>query len=279
MTTRLLSLYGLKWNPFRADTPAEGLYVPPHVEVFVRRVENGLADGGFAMLTGDPGTGKTIATRVLADRLGTLPDVILGTIEHPPSRPSDFYRELGDLFGVSLVTHNRWAGFKALRIRWAEHFASTLRRPVLILDEAQEALTVVLNELRILASKDFDSKQLLNIVFAGDGRLPERLRTPELTPLGSRIRRRLVLDYASRDELLACLDHVLAAAGNPSLMTAELKATLADHSAGNYRVLMNIADELLNEAADRELPKLDEKLYLDVFQAPAPKPRGGGKKR
>lgn len=36
-------------------------------------------------------------------------------------------------------------------------------------------------------------------------------------PLGSRIRRRLVLDYASRDDLLACLEHVLAAAGNPSL--------------------------------------------------------------
>ncbi len=44
-----------------------------------------------------------------------------------------------------------------------------------------------------------------------------------------------MLDYASRDELLACLEHRLDAAGNPSLMTTELKATLADHAAGNYR--------------------------------------------
>jgi type II secretory pathway predicted ATPase ExeA len=279
MTTRLLSLYGLKYNPFRSDIPAEALYVPAPVDAFLRRVEAGLVDGGFAMLTGDPGTGKTIATRLLADRLGALPDVIVGTIEHPQSRPSDFYRELGDLFGVPLRAHNRWAGFQALRTRWAEHFASTLRRPVLILDEAQEALTTVLCELRILASKDFDSRQLLNIVFAGDARLPQRLRTAELMPLGSRIRRRLVFDYASTEELLACLEHVLAAAGNPSLMTTELKTTLAEHSAGNYRVLMNIADELLTVAADRELPRLDEKLYFDVFQTPAPKPRGGGKKR
>ena len=50
-----------------------------------------------------------------------------------------------------------------------------------------------------------------------DARLPERLRTTELLPLGSRIRRRLALDYASRDELCACLDHLLSAAGNPSL--------------------------------------------------------------
>src|SRR5687768_8102692 len=82
-------------------------------------------------------------------------------------------------------------------------------------------------------SPDASSRQLLCIVFAGDARLAERLRSPALLPLGSRIRRRLPLDYASRDELCACLDHLLQAAGNPNLMT------LAEHSAG----LMNLADE------------------------------------
>jgi general secretion pathway protein A len=278
MNTKLLALYSLKFHPFHADVPTEALYTTPVVDAFLRRVELTLADGGFAMLTGDPGTGKTIAMRLLADRLRALPNVVVGTIEHPQSRTSDFYRELGDLFGIPLAIHNRWAGFKALRTRWSEHIASTLMRPVLIIDEAQEALTTVLSELRILASKDFDSKQLLCVVFAGDARLPERLRTAELLPLGSRIRRRLVFDYASRDELLACLDHLLEVAGNPSLMTTELKATLADHAAGNYRVMMNLADELLTVAADRDLPRLDEKLFLDVF-AQAPKPKSPTRKR
>jgi len=274
MITRLLSLYSVKFRPFISDVPMEALYTPPPVDTFARRVELTLSDGGFAMITGDPGTGKTVALRLLAERLRALPNVVVGTIEHPQSRTSDFYRELSDLFGLPMVNLNRWASFKALRSRWSEHITSTLKRPVLIIDEAQEALTPVLNELRILSSKDFDSRQLLCIVFAGDARLPERLRSAELLPLGSRIRRRLVLDYASRDELLACLDHQLEAAGNPSLMTTELKATLADHAAGNYRVLMNLADELLTVAADRELPRLDEKLYLDVFgQSPKPKPR------
>ena len=71
----------------------------------------------------------------------------------------DFYRELGDLFAVPLASHNRWAGFKALRMRWTEHIGSTRCRPVLIIDEAQEALTTVFSELRILASKELDSKQ------------------------------------------------------------------------------------------------------------------------
>jgi type II secretory pathway predicted ATPase ExeA len=270
---RYLALYGLKFPLFQPNCPTDALYVSPPVDAFLRRVELGVHDGGFSLLTGDPGTGKSIALRLLVERLRALPHVVVGAIEHPQSRTSDFYRELGDLFGVGLSAHNRWAGFKALRARWSDHIAQTLLRPVLILDEAQEAPTVMLNELRILASKDLDSKQLLCVIFAGDARLPERFRSPELLPLGSRIRRRFVFDYASRDELLACLDHQLAAAGNPSLMTNELKATLADHAAGNYRVLMNLAAELLAAAAERELPRLDEKLFLDVFgQAAKPKP-------
>jgi len=230
------------------------------------------------MVTGEPGTGKSAALRLLGKRLSEMRDVMVGTIEHPQSRTMDFYRELGDLFSVPLQTHNRWGGFKALRNRWAEHIASSLCRPILILDEAQEILSSALTELRVLGSKDFDSRQLLCVVLAGDARLIERLKTPDLLPLGSRIRSRLTLDYATRDELLACLDHLLETAGNPSLMTTELKTTVADHCAGNYRILMNLCDELLTTGADRDLPRLDEKFYLEVFQQP-PAKKVNGKKR
>ena len=132
--TKALSLYGLKFHPFRPDVPHDALFTTPAVDSFLRRVELGIADGGFAMLTGDPGTGKSIALRLLAERLRALPDVLVGTVEHPQSRTMDFYRELGDLFGVPLASHNRWAGFKALRARWADHIASTRCRPVLIIE-------------------------------------------------------------------------------------------------------------------------------------------------
>lgn len=279
MNPKLQALYSLKFNPFRPDVPVEALFTTPTVDAFLRRVEMGIADGGYVMITGDPGAGKGVALRLLGERLESARDVVVGTVEHRQSRTMDFYRELGDLFGVPLQTHNRWGGFKSLRARWTEHIATTLTRPVLIIDEAQEALTPVFTELRVLGSKELDSRQLLCVVLAGDGRLVERLRSPDLLPLGSRIRRRLVLDYASRDELLACLDHLLEAAGNPSLMTTELKATLADHAAGYYRVLMNLADELLMTAVDRDLPRLDEKLYLEAFGQPAPKKPVAGKKR
>ncbi|MBS4020120.1 MAG: hypothetical protein KGZ68_17995 [Dechloromonas sp.] len=122
--------------------------------------------------------------------------------------------------------------------------------------------------LRLLASARFDSQPLLCIVLAGDARLSEKLRREELIPLGSRIRTRLATEHASRDELLACLDHLTAGAGNAALMTPSLKATLCDHAAGNYRILTTLAAELLAAAAQRESPQLDEKLYLEVFAPP-----------
>jgi type II secretory pathway predicted ATPase ExeA len=126
----------------------------------------------------------------------------------------------------------------------------------------------VLSELRLLASARFDSQPLPCIVIAGDARRIEKLRREELIPLGSRIRTRLATEFASRDELLACLEHLSAGAGNASLMTPRLRQTLCDHAAGNYRILTTMAAELLAAAAQRDLPVLDEKLYMDIFAQP-----------
>jgi general secretion pathway protein A len=266
MNPTLLALYGLKWNPFSPELPTEAVYVSPKVENFCWRIEQTLIrEGGFALLHGDPGTGKSVALRVLAQRLARVPDVTVGVITHPQSSLVDFYRELGDVFAVPLKPHNRWGGFKALRETWFAHMETTRRRPVLLVDEAQEMAPATLLELRLLASARFDSQPLLCVVLAGDGRLLEKLRREELVPLGSRIRTRLATEYASAEELRAYLDHLVNEAGNASLMTPGLRQTLCDHAAGNLRILTTLAAELLAAAAQRNLPVLDEKLYLEVF--------------
>ena len=276
MNHKLLALYGLKFNPFSPELPTKAIFVPPKVENFCWRIEHAqVREGGFAMIHGDPGTGKSVVLRLLAQRLSNVPDITVGAINHPQSNLADFYRELGDIFGVGLRPSNRWAGFKALRERWLSHLESSRIRAVLLIDEAQEMTPQALSELRLLSSARFDSQPLLCIVLAGDARLIEKLRHDDLVPLGSRIRTRLTTEFASRQELLACLEHLLADAGNASLMTPQLRHTLCDHAAGNYRILTTMAAELLAVGAQRELPVLDEKLYLDVFAQPdtAPKRR------
>jgi general secretion pathway protein A len=269
---KLLAQWGLKWNPFSPELPNDGLLATPKIEHFAWRVEQLVQEGGFALVTGESGTGKSVALRIVAARLQALRDVMVGVIERPQSKSPDFYRELGDIFAVKLTPHNRWGGFKALRERWKTHVASSRVRPMLLVDEAQEMSPDVLGELRILSSADFDAKSLLTVVFSGDGRLLELLRHEDLVPLGTRIRTRLVTEAASREELLELLRHALSKAGNATLMTTELMDTLVDHSAGNYRLLMSMGAELLAYGMANEVAQLDEKCYLDVFQARSARP-------
>lgn len=266
MSKKLLALHGLKWNPFSPDLPLEGLLMTPHLEHFCwRMAQLHVREGGFALVRGDVGTGKSVALRLLHDRLTRERDVTVGTLEHPQCTLGDFYRELGDIFGVPLKPSNRWGGFKGLRAKWQDHAEKRLTRPVLLVDEAQEMNAAALNELRLLSSACFDSRMLLSVVLAGDRRLDAHLGHEDLAPLASRIRTRLVLEPAGRDELMAYLKHVTSAAGNARLMTTELMGTLCDHALGNYRVLMTMAADLLAAAVHREQTQLDEKLFLEVF--------------
>ena len=273
MTDAILrAVYGLKYNPFLPELPTDALWSTPDAERFALRIETLVSQGGFALITGDPGHGKSKTLHWLCQRLARIPDLVVGVMERPQSHLADFYRELGELFGVALTPLNRYGGFKTLRSRWKAHCESTLRRPVLLIDEAQEVSSQCLTELRILQSARFDSESLLFTVLCGDLRLPERFRVPELMPLGSRIRARLQLGPLSPEDLKHYLDFALTQAGHPQLMTTELVQTITAHAAGNLRVLTHLAAELLTVGAERNLSRLDESLYFEVF-APPPKPR------
>jgi len=121
-------------------------------------------EGGFALVTGAPGTGKSVTLRILAERLGAQRDVRIGIVTRPQAGLADFYREMGDLFGVVLRPHNRWAGAKVLRERWQTHIDASLTRPVLIIDEAHERslnIDFILGYLRQLLPRRPDLKVII----------------------------------------------------------------------------------------------------------------------
>ncbi len=132
----LLALYGLRYHPFVPALPVEALWTAGRRSL-CQALESMVSHGGFALITGEPGYGKSKTLQWLAARLGHAPDITVGVMERPQSRVADFYRELGDLFGVQLNPANRYGGFKALRARWRAHCEATLLRPLLLIDEAQ----------------------------------------------------------------------------------------------------------------------------------------------
>ena len=267
---QLLALYGLKWNPFTPELPEEALVSTRNIEHFSWRVENLVMDGGFALICGESGMGKSVALRLLYERLSALREITLAELSRPQSGLTDFYRELGTLFGLELRVSNRWGGFQALREKWKSHIQNTSLRPVLLIDEAQEMPQMVLSELRLLSSSRFDSHIILTTVLCGDMRLPEKFRARELIPLGSRIHTRLILERWPKEELISLLQESLKRAGAPNLMTKELMHTLTEHCVGSPRVMINMAQDLLMIGAKKELKQLDEKLYLEAFRPETP---------
>src|SRR5262249_16643698 len=199
---KLLGLYGLKFNPFSPELPTEALLQTSRIDSFCWRVENSLVrEGGFALISGDPGTGKSVVLRLLAERLARQRELAIGALTHPSSRLADFCREMGELFAVSLQPHNRWAGFKTFRQPWAACLQTPSVRRVLLLEEAQDPQPSVPAWPRRPPAPQFHSRPLLSVLLPGDARLTDKLRRDELLPLGSRIRMRLVMEYARSEDL------------------------------------------------------------------------------
>lgn len=262
----ILALFGLRWNPFLPDVPPEALYKTKQVADFCWRVEHIVLDGGFALITGDPGVGKSTALRIVAGHLNAIPELSVKSLSLAKCGLRDFYRELAHLYEIDIAVSNRFGSFTKLRERWLAQVRNKFFRPVIIIDEAQEMNPDVLLELRILGSTDFDSRCILGIVLAGDRRLTEKLNTPALLPLLSRVRAQLLVEEATNTDLAEILRNALEQANAPDLMTPGLRKALVDNSMGNPRAMMHLANDILAVAAQRGEKQLTEEIFFELHK-------------
>jgi type II secretory pathway predicted ATPase ExeA len=90
MSKRQQALYGLKFNPFSPEIPVEGCLATQEVTRFCERVKRLTDEGGFALICGESGTGKSVALRILRARLGSERDMNVQELSRPQSSVADF---------------------------------------------------------------------------------------------------------------------------------------------------------------------------------------------
>jgi type II secretory pathway predicted ATPase ExeA len=241
-----VSHYGLKHRPFRA-TPDSDCYYPAtsHERALGQLLQAVSGDEGLALLTGAPGTGKTLLCHCLLERLGPNVRSAFLTNGHLGGRAGLLQAILYDL---SLP----YAGRSEQELRLAltdsllENYA-TGKRMVLIVDEAQFLDVDLLEELRLLANLEARQARAIQVVLAGQPALLETLRRPELRVLTQRLAVRACLQPLPLEEAADYLLHQLRSAGGrpEAILSDEALEILARGSQGVPRLLNQAAHQAL----------------------------------
>ena len=98
-----LARFGLSFHPFATALPPGACQITTEMAHVLGRCDHLVTSGGFALIVGDAGTGKSTLLRCLQARLGEHTDLVTGVLTRPQASVADFYRELGSLFGVCLL--------------------------------------------------------------------------------------------------------------------------------------------------------------------------------
>ncbi|MDQ6972160.1 MAG: AAA family ATPase [Mariprofundaceae bacterium] len=169
-------------------------------------------DGGFVLLTGEVGTGKTTLCRCLLEKIPDDTDVAF--IINPRLSVVDLLANICDELGIPYAEgelSNRLL-VDAINAYLLEHYAQG-RKTVLIIDEAQNLDTDVLEQLRLLTNLETDERKLLQIILLGQPELQEKLGRAELRQLAQRITARYHLQALNPQDMQAYISHRLAIAG------------------------------------------------------------------
>jgi len=205
--------FGLEEPPFSIAPNPRYLYLSKqHREALAHLLYGIGSNGGFVLLTGEVGTGKTTVCRALLDQLPETTDVAL--VLNPKYTSEELLAAICDELGIAYTQTD--ASIKsyidALNNYLLESHAKG-RNTVLILDEAQNLGVDVLEQIRLLTNLETDCSKLLQIILVGQPELLEQLQRTELRQLSQRITARFHIGALSRNELEAYINHRLSVAG------------------------------------------------------------------
>jgi type II secretory pathway predicted ATPase ExeA len=258
--------FGLRQRPFRAS-PDSGCYYPAtgH-EQALQRLLRALDDGeGPVLLTGAPGTGKTLLCHCLLERLG--PDVTSAflTQGHFGGRAGLLQAILYDL---SLPHEGR--GEQELRLSLTDHLLRNYaagKRAVVVVDEAQHLSPDLLEELRLLGNLEARQGKAVQVVLAAQPSLLVTLGRPDLASLGQRLAVRAAVEPMSVPEAADYLVHQIRLVGGrpDDVLAEEARELLARGTRGVPRLLNQAAHEALTLACSAGVRPVDAEATLEAL--------------
>ena len=240
--------FGLKEKPFSIAPNAQYFYMSTgHREALAHLLYGIKGEGGFVLLTGEVGTGKTTVSRVLLDLMPK--DFEIAFLLNPPSTVVELLATLCDEFGIAYQPNSN-----SIKDYVTQIYAFLLdlhakgRRPVLIVEEAQNLSTEVLEQIRLLTNLETNERKLLQIIMIGQPELREKLSRPELRQISQRITARYHLGPLSRKEVSEYVSFRLTTAGlkrGTSLFPARTITKLYRLTQGLPRLINSICDRAL----------------------------------
>jgi general secretion pathway protein A len=258
--------FSLKERPFSLTPDPDFLFLSASHQQALDHLLFGLESGeGFIVVTGDIGVGKTTICRALLRR---LPDrFATALVVNTLLTEKELLRTVLDDFGVPVPDGTRKDLLDALnRFLLAE--AAAGRRPVLIIDEAQNLAPPLLEQVRLLSNLETEKRKLLQIVLFGQKELQEKLRLPELRQFDQRITVRariLPLDLRETSRYVQHRMSVAGAAGSAFLSPAA-ERLLHRRSRGVPRRINQLCDRALLAACVRGAGRVERE---DVLRAAA----------
>ena len=238
--------YGIRGRPFPITPDPRFLYLSSgHQEALAHLLYALVDGGGFVLLTGEVGTGKTSICRYALEQMPSNVDVAL--IVNPDLSKFELVASLCDEFGVpgakQVASHKEALD---LLYEYLIDANARARHSIVMIDEAQNLRPEVLEQLRLLTNLETDTRKLLQIILVGQPELNVILGRHELRQLNQRIGSRYHLCPLSREETAAYVRHRLAVAGaTREIFTPQALSEVYRHSRGVPRVINILCDRCL----------------------------------
>jgi general secretion pathway protein A len=238
--------FGLVETPFSIAPDPHYLYMSQrHQEAFATLLFGVKGDGGFVLLTGEVGAGKTTICRYLLEQIPETCDIAY--IFNPKLTVVELLSTICDEFGITYPHGNTSIKLfvDSINTYLLEAHANG-RRAVLIIDEAQNLSADVLEQMRLLTNLETSQRKLLQIILLGQPELLVMLERPELRQLAQRIVARYHLGPLNKNEVAAYVKHRLEVSGaQRQLFPDALLGKLHRLSKGVPRVINVLCDRAL----------------------------------